>query len=289
MIEKNNIESVWVIENNQLIKANKVVSKIMYKDTEIPVLKTDMNCYSQDYLFKDSNNEYWSMGIIGFDFKKFSSISVDDTLKDTKEYCDKVFNVISKFDLKNYFSEKISKQKYFNLCELKYISKYFPDIYDNAIDSRRMAKEKYNNRINEINKQVEKERIEKVERVNGNFEKRLEEVKTYIRIGKNVEAEDFEFYKDNKYENGITTQNCFLYLAKQYGINIPLATQGFINNRLVSYDFTTGSYSFKITANKKPSAKIGEIFTELQKKVKEDFDISVKELKVKIDKMRGGK
>jgi len=289
MIEKNNIEPVWVIEDNKLKKANKVVSKIMYKNTEIAVLKTDRNCFCQDYLFKDSNNEYWSMGIIGFDFKKFISISVDDTLKDTKEYCDKVFNVISNFDLRNYFSEKISKQKYFNLCELKYISNYLPDLYENALNSRKIAKEKYDNRINEISKQVEKEHTEKVERVNGNFEKRLEEIKTYIRIGKNVEAENFEFYKDNKYENGITTQNCFLYLAKKYGINIPLATQGFINNRLVSYDFTTGSYSFKVTSNKNPSAKIGEILTELQNKVKEDFDNSVKELKVKIDKMRGGK
>ena len=175
MIEKNNIEPVWVIEDNKLKKANKVVSKIMYKNTEIAVLKTDRNCFCQDYLFKDSNNEYWSMGIIGFDFKKFISISVDDTLKDTKEYCDKVFNVISNFDLRNYFSEKISKQKYFNLCELKYISNYLPDLYENALNSRKIAKEKYDNRINEISKQVEKEHTEKVERVNGNFEKRLED------------------------------------------------------------------------------------------------------------------
>lgn len=289
MQEKNSIEPVWVIEDNKVKKANKIVSRLNYNGILIPYLKTDLNAYNQDYLFKDSDNEYWSMNIIGIKIEEFMKVMQNDNSSYSKEYCDKVVKFIINFNIKDFFKDKINKEKYFNLCELKYISKYCPDIYESAMKSRNIVKERHRQRIEEIDKQVEKERTEKVERVNENFEKRLEEIKTYIRIGKNVEAENFEFYKDNKYENGITSQNCFLYLAKQYGINIPLATQGFINKRLVSYDFTTGSYSFKVTSNKNPSAKIGEVFTELQNKVKEDFDNSVKDLKVKIEMMRGGK
>lgn len=286
MIENNNIEPVWVIEDNEIKKSNKVVSKIIYKNTEIPVLKSERNSGYQAYLFKDINNEYWAMRIITIDFDKFIKVAVDDKLKESKEYCDEMQNFIAKFDLKEYFDKKINEEMYFNKCELKYISKYYPSIYENAVKNRNIVIERNQKRNEELKKYREQEKETKVEEVNGKFEKRLEEIKTAIRIGKDVESKDFEYYKDNKYENGITTQNCFLYLAKQYGINIPLATQGFINKRLVSYDFTTGTFSFRVTSNKKPSEKIHQYLYEIKNKVKEEFDHSVKDLKSKVENMK---
>lgn len=286
MIENNSIEPVWVIEDNEIKKSNKIVSKIIYKNTEIPVLKSERNSGYQAYLFKDINNEYWAMRIITIDFDKFIKVAVDDTLKDSKEYCDDMQNFIAKFDLKEYFDKKINEEMYFNKCELKYISKYYPSIYENAVKSRNIVIERNQKRSEELKKYREQAKETKVEEVNGKFEKRLEEIKTAIRIGKDVESKDFEYFKDNKYENGITTQNCFLYLAKQYGINIPLATQGFINKRLVSYDFTTGTFSFKVTSNKKPSEKIHQYLYEIKNKVKEEFDHSVKDLKSKVENMK---
>lgn len=286
MIEINNIEPVWDIENNELKKSNKIVSKIIYQNTEIPVLKTERDSCCQDYLFKDINNEYWSMRIASIDFDKFIKVALDDTLKDSKEYCNKVLNFVAELDLKEYFDKKIDKEMYFNKCELKYISKYYPNIYENAMKCRNTVIEKNKKENEEQEQQRKQEEREKVEKVNGKFEKRLEEIKNAIRIGKNVESEDFEYYKDNKYENCITVQNCFLYLAKQYGINIPLATQGFINKRLVSYDFTTGTFSFKVTSNKKPSEKIHQYLYEIKNKVKEEFDHSVKDLKSKVENMK---
>ena len=49
MIEKNEIEKVWFIEDNKVKKANKIVSKISYKDIEIPVLKTERESFCQDF------------------------------------------------------------------------------------------------------------------------------------------------------------------------------------------------------------------------------------------------
>ena len=86
-----------------------------------------------------------------------------------------------------------------------------------------------------------------------------------------------------------TTQNCILYLAKQYGINIPLATQGFINNRLVSYDFGNGTFAYKITdKNKKASNVMHKYLIEISKCVKSEFKDNIKELKTKLKEMNGG-
>ena len=41
MIEKNKIENVWFIDDNELKNANKIVTKINYKGQEIVVLKSE--------------------------------------------------------------------------------------------------------------------------------------------------------------------------------------------------------------------------------------------------------
>lgn len=286
MIEKNEIEKVWIIEDNKLKKANKIVSKINYNGIEIPVLKIERDGFCQDFLFKDKNNEYWSMNIIGIDFKKFIHSSIDETLLDKKAYCDKLLQFLSDFNLKDYFAKRILEEKYFNMCQLKYISLYFPEMYEQAKSCRDKIIDK-NRKISEENKnKIEQEKKDKVKTVNEKFNKRLEEIKLHIRIGKTVQAENFEFYKDDKYENGLTIQNCFLYLAKQYGINIPLATQGFINNRLVKYNFQTGEYSYLLTKSKTTSTKMDEYLEQIYKAVNKEFQESKEQLKEKIKKFK---
>ena len=56
MIEQNNIETVWLIKNNELKKSNKIVSKINYNGTEVAVLKQEKDEYNSELLFKDKNN-----------------------------------------------------------------------------------------------------------------------------------------------------------------------------------------------------------------------------------------
>ncbi len=221
-MEETNIETVWLIEDNELKKANKRVAKVNYNGTEIAVLKTEVGNYGQEYLFKDKDNEYWKMNIAGIEFQKFISASLDSTLTECKNYCDRVIEKLSTFDLKEFFTRKIERKNYFNKCELAYISKHFPNMYDMAKNSR----EEYiaeNKRIDQealkARKQQEKE---KVKEVNAKFKEKLKEVKRKIYKGESIEIIDFEFYKDSKYENGITTQNCILYLAKQYRNKNPI-------------------------------------------------------------------
>lgn len=289
MVVKNEIAKVWLIENNKLQHTNKVISKIDYKGTEIAVLKTEINneyLSLQELLIKDENNEYWKINAIGVNFKHFINASIDNTLVESREYCESFMRALSKVDLKEVFTKKVEQKRYFNLCELQYISKHYPEIYDDALICRNNIKEKNEEQSRKEMLDAKLKREEKVKKINEEFEKKLEEIKLKIRIGKCVETEYLQFYKDNNYDNGITTQNCFLYLAKQYGIKIPLATQGFINNRLVDYDFTTGNYSYKIlNNNKRTSTKINEYLGDIYKKVNEEFQKQTLELKEKIKRV----
>ena len=271
MIEQTNIETVWLIEDNELKKANKRVAKVNYNGTEIAVLKTEVGSYGQEYLFKDKDNEYWKMNIAGIEFKKFINASLDSTLTDSKNYCDRVTEKLSTFDLKEFFTKKIERKNYFNKCELAYISKYFPNMYDMAKNSR----EEYiaeNKRIDQeaFNARKQQER-ETVKQVNTEFKRQFKEIKQNIYKGETIKIFDFKFYKDNEYKFTPDTQNCVLFLAKEYDIKIPLATQGFINNRLTDYNFKTKKGFFKATSNKRCSQTMFEYLDKIYDSVKKEL------------------
>lgn len=271
MVEQNNIETVWLIEDNELKKANKVVSKINYNGTEIAVLKQDRDIHEPEYLFKDKDNEYWKMGIAGIDFKKFINVSIDNTLAESKEYCDKVIKILSSLNLGEFFEKKIENSRYFNKCELAYISKYYPNMYEKAKESRERIIAQNEQLRQEEKQKVEQEQKQKVKEVNTKFKEQLKSIKKDIATGKMIQVIDLEFYKDGKYENGKTTQNCVLFLAKQYGINIPLATQGFISNRLTAYHFEKKIAYFRETSNKKCSTAMGKYLDQIYEKVKKEY------------------
>ena len=289
MIVQDNIEKVWLIEDNKLKKANKIVSKVNYQGQEFAVLKTERDEEFQEMLIKDKNNEYWKMNIAGIEFKHFINAVLDPTLIESSVYCKNVMEKLSKINLKDFFYKKVENGRYFNMCELKYVSIYYPEIYEKAKVCRETIIQKNRQESEANKKRIENEQKAKVEKVNNKFESDIEKIKTQIRYNKNVESQDLEYYKDNNYENGLTTQNCFLYLAKRYGIKIPLATQGFINNRLVDYDFATGNYSYRVTTNKRSSTKIHEYMRDIFKGVNDEFNRQVASLEQQIARIKGAR
>lgn len=289
MIERNEIESVWFIENNELKNANRVVTKLDYKGQEITILKSEREWIYTDLLIKDNNQVYWNLGIAPAKFQNFIDVLNNQADTKTIEYCNDISKAYKNLDLECFFAKKINEKRYFNKCELKYISIHIPDLYDKAKKSREnFLTEREKEKSIELQKRAKAEQ-EQVDITNEIFEKRLNEIKQNINLDKEIQVEDLVFYKDKKYENGKTTQNCILYLAKQYGINIPLATQGFINNRLVSYDFGNGTFAYKITdKNKKASNVMHKYLIEISKCVKSEFKDNIKELKTKLKEMNGG-
>ena len=289
MIERNEIESVWFIENNELKNANRVVTKLDYKGQEITILKSERAWIYTDLLIKDNSQVYWNLGVAPAKFQNFIDVLNNQADTKTIEYCNDISKAYKNLDLECFFAKKINEKRYFNKCELKYISIHIPDLYDKAKKSREnFLTEREKEKAIELQKRAKAEQ-EQVDITNEIFEKRLNEIKQNINLDKEIQVEDLVFYKDKKYENGKTTQNCILYLAKQYGINIPLATQGFINNRLVSYDFGNGTFAYKITdKNKKASNVMHKYLIEISKCVKSEFKDNIKELKTKLKEMNGG-
>lgn len=273
MQEQTKIAKVWHIYNNELTCKNKKITTINFNDLEIAILKEEKDFYVQEFLIKDKNDEYWKLGIAPIKFKLFINNEVLNTQEQARneEYKKDIVNAYKNVDLKVFWQNKIKENKYFNKCELKYIHRYFPEIYEEAKESRRMFEENRDKEQEKENQEREREKQEKIIDTNNKFKKALKEMKYKIFIGEMVSVEDLEFYKDDKY-SGRTIQNNILYLAKQYGINIPLATQGFINKRLISYNFKTRECFYKITEeNKKCSTKMAIYLEQILQKVQKEY------------------
>ena len=283
-MSENQKAGVWYINGNDLKHSNKIIVKLNYNGVDIAVLKEDLDYSYQEILVKDKNNEYWALGIAPIKFKNFEKV-IKNPLSEEKSYCDEMMKIYSNDNVfKDFFDKKIKDGKWFNKCELEYIYRYYPDIYDNAKKCREqilIQRNKQRKEEEQIKRQHQKEEVTKI---NSAFKKKLKEVKYKIFIGENVPIDNFEFYKDDNYDNGKTTQNAILYLAKEYGIKIPLATQGFINNRLVNYNFRTREFAYKLTNNKKASVKMHEYLGQISEKVKEEYK---RELDLKKNKSVG--
>lgn len=278
MQEQTKIAKVWHIENNELTCKNKKVISINFNDIEISILKEEREFYAQDFLIKDKNNEYWKLGIAPIKVQLFASNESLEKEEQTRveEYKRDITNAYKNIDLKVFWQKKIEQNKYFNKCELEYIHRYYPEIYEKAKESRRIFEENRDREQEQQRQEQEQREQEKIKAVNDKFKRALKEMKYKIFIGEMISVEDFEFYKDDKY-SGRTIQNNILYLAKLYGIKIPLATQGFINNRLKSYNFKSRDCFYKITdGNKRCSTKMGIYLEQISQKVQEEYKESFK-------------
>ncbi len=279
---ENQKASVWYLDGNDLKHSNKIIVKLNYKGINIAVLKESLTSDYQEFLIHDRNDEYWSLKIAPIKFKNFEK-AIENPQSEEKSYCDQIIKIYSNDTVfKDFFDKKIKDGEWFNKCELEYIYRYYPDIYDKAKNCREqilIQRDKEKQEEEQAKKQSQKEEVEKVNAV---FKKQLKEIKYKIFIGENVPICNLEFYKNDNYENGKTTQNAILYLAKEYGINIPLATQGFINNRLVNYNFRTGEFSYRLTSNKKASVKMHEYLQQIFENVKKEYK---NELEMKRNKM----
>ena len=104
-------------------------------------------------------------------------------------------------------------------------------------------------------------------------------MKTAIHEGKLVLSEAYEYYKDDDYYKK-TIQNNFLYLFKEYNIDVPLATQGFINNKLYGYDFgekvskSWGKYNGTVLYDSLNKLK-SVVDIELSKSLEKDLEIEM--------------
>lgn len=237
----NKREIVWHIKDNKLVRESKMVSKFVYDGYEFSALKSDRKDGALCCLTKDNNNEYWALNSYPFEFDMFVySCNHNDTEQGRKSR-ESTVRDMRRWSPRRILEEKLKAKHYFNLCELEYISRYHPEWYEPALKCRNDVIEK----IKAREELEEKEKIDKVTEFNNKFRERVKKIKTAIYNKQEVEVEGFVFYKDDNYYKGKICRNCFLYLADEYKIELPLHIRSFINNKLVKYDFETQKYWYK--------------------------------------------
>jgi hypothetical protein len=243
-IEKAKVHYISTGQNH--IARNKDVITLNYKDFDIYILDEEKLNYPC-LLYKDQVGEYWMFYYASIAFERFNSLLNNECNEYDKEsytnYCDYILEKVRPIhdNLTGFFKEKIDNSKYFNCIELAYLEKYYPELYSDAQKSReQFLKTKEEQRLKEECEEKERKK-NKVKEKNQILKDKVQNMKESIVTGKVVLSEVLNFYKDEDYEKE-TYQNNFLYLLKEYGIEVPLKTQGYINNKLHSFNFGEGNY-----------------------------------------------
>lgn len=266
----------YISSGQNHIVRNKDVVTLNYKDFDICILDEE----KQDYpclLYKDQIGEYWMFYYVSVSFERFISLLNNECNDYDKysytNYCDFVIEKVKPIydNLPKFFKEKIDNSKYFNCIELSYLEKYYPELYSDAKKSReQFLKTKEEQKIKHECEEKNR-RKNKVKEKNQILKDKVENMKESILTGKEVVSEVLNFYKDNDYEKE-TYQNNFLYLLKEYGIEVPLKTQGYINNKLHSFNFGNSTYRMY---GKYSCQTLFNYFDKLKEKVLKEKEISI--------------
>jgi hypothetical protein len=89
--------------------------KLNYNGLDIAVLKEDLDYNYQEFLIKDNNNEYWSLGIAPIKFRNFEKV-IENPLAEEKRYCEDICKAYNDKNFKSFFDNKIKNGKWFNKC-----------------------------------------------------------------------------------------------------------------------------------------------------------------------------
>lgn len=229
---------------NHIVRIKDVIT-LNYKDFSIYILDEEKTEFLSDLLYKDVNGEYWNFYNVSASFERFNTLinneCSDYEKKDYINYCNFIIEKIELVykNFEGYVKEKIDNLNYFNIIELAYLEKYYSELYPLAQRSREqfLSLRKQQRELEEL--QERNRKSSEVRNKNEKFKEKVNEMKKFIAEGKEVLSEELNYYKKDDYYSE-THQNNFLYLLKEYDIEVPLKTQGWINNKLHSYNFGNG-------------------------------------------------
>ena len=177
------------------------------------------------------------------------------------------------------FTEKIGKWEYFGKAGLLKRLKYAEENgwYINLLDIElcvileelELAKhyaEYRDNRKKAIAEAEEKKRAEREAKEREEEEKRLAEVKKTI-----TEAENIIRTQGTLYNDEFEGKTIVLYLLKKYGVNVPLKTQGWINNALAKVWFKDGEITYSYYTTSKNSTVFMKYLKKLEYAILKEY------------------
>ncbi len=173
------------------------------------------------------------------------------------------------------FAERLNKWEYFGingfLNHLKVLEKNTYHINKADIETcavlgeNELAKHYMQYREEWIKKQEEKRQAKITER---EAQKREEEEKYNAKVQKTIaEAENIIRTQGRIYNKAFEGKTIILYLLKKYGINVPLKTQGWINNALTEVSFQNGQITYSHYKSSRNSTVFYGCLKELKEKI----------------------
>ena len=129
-----------------------------------------------------------------------------------------------------FIKRKIEAQDHIQLTLIEYLKYIHPTLIDACWESRKAFAQKRKQIRQECNKKQEEENQTFVEEQNEEAEKKIAAAIQIIKDGGTLENENVVFYRDRYNSSSYSIVN---YLMRTNGVNVPIKTQGWINDKLI--------------------------------------------------------
>lgn len=142
--------------------------------------------------------------------------------------------------LENYMAAikyRLGKQDYFRFTEVEFIKHIAPELENQMRESRRVFAENQHKKRMEQAAQREAEDQAFVAERNTEAEQIVNKALDILRNGGKLENQTVTFYESRYNSSSYSIVN---YLMRKYGVNVPIRTQGWINEKLVSAKIEDG-------------------------------------------------
>lgn len=142
--------------------------------------------------------------------------------------------------LENYIAAiktRLEKQDYFRYTEIEFIKHIAPELENQMWESRKVFAENQHKKRMEQAAQREAEDQAFIAAQNAEAEQTVNKAMEILRNGGKLDNDTVTFY-ESRYEH--SSYSIVNYLMRKYGVNVPIRTQGWINEKLVSAKIENG-------------------------------------------------
>jgi hypothetical protein len=142
--------------------------------------------------------------------------------------------------LENYMAAikyRLEKQDHFRFTEVEFIKHIAPELENQMWESRKVFAENQHKKRMEQAAQREAEDQAFVAERNAEAEQIVNKTLDILRNGGKLENQTVTFYESRYNSSSYSIVN---YLMRKYGVNVPIRTQGWINEKLVSAKIEDG-------------------------------------------------
>lgn len=264
-IKKEQSKKCLYISNNKAVVRHKELTCI------VDIIKDEAykNLYVESDYKKDGGKVFIDFGFI---LMHISYLSQHDIRPEDIKYRLEQLKDFTLQDYKNYITECLNSNQFINVAEIKLME--LAGESEEYIQTLIEYRQNYLDRKIQENKEREQKRQQEeqeyIEKKNNEVVEMILKAEQAIINKETVQNKDITVYK-SKYE--YNTMSLVLYLMKQYDTNVPLKTQGWINNALAQIEYNkSGEYwTYRYYTSSANSTVFNKYLNELIKKIEKKY------------------